>query len=163
MGLTVSLLWLYDLLIMTEVFLPYLPERYSVSEVDAPAIGLECDSSRLSIAGLLDYAILRRKNEALPLGPTPLLLVDGQEAKASERGDASTRHFFYGPGHFQELTSIDWAYHVDVPDDVAVAPSSYLGHGGVPDEAEALLFDQSIPYDQEVFEQAARHWLRRIV
>lgn len=142
-----------------------LPQEY----VDGHKSSLVIASSelgRLSIAGLLDVYIIWQNGDST--WPTPLLLVDGKPAAEDQTTNEGTRRFFYGPLNDWSakvntdppvvLNGTDWAFGVDIPDDPSRKPSSYLGNGVYPSNAEAKLFEEPIPYDQVAFEAAANVW-----
>lgn len=150
-----------------------LPEKYIVTEHSTNRyMASEETMARLAIAGLVDVGILWRNGERE--WPAPLLLLDGQTAREDyeyETHDSVRRHF-YGPslaGYAQflypgiepeavVLAANGYAFHIDISQDPQLPPSAYLGHGVCPDNATAVIFDEPIPYDQELFEERARAW-----
>lgn len=123
------------------------------------------DLGRLTIAGCLDLSTWCSNGQWR--WPTPLILLDGEEAAPRMQIHEAVRRHFYGPMLDRRvgvwtLNSTEWAFGVDIPSD-GTRPSSYLGHGIDPSNAAADIFNEPIPYDQEAFDDKASQFFRDLV
>ncbi len=142
-----------------------LPNEFVVEprhEYQRRAIISAGEIGRLTIAGYVEALLSAPSNHGFG---DPLILVDGEYGSEPHEVDNGLLLTFYGAMYQRQgrdytqgfsLRTGQWEHMVHVPADGSRRPWVYYGNAVWPPDADAVLFDQPIAYDQDAFELAVK-------